>query len=304
MKKVIYIVFLLVILSLFLIIRLLYVEKQINSLIKQLKFINENKINKKLTIGLLNKKVEVLSERINDTLQEKIKSEESKVKLENELRQTIANMSHDLRTPLTSIIGYIQFLKMDEISQDEKIEYLNVAEQRAKSLERLINDFYELSLIHSLDYEIDMKKISINKILQDLVLERYADFINRNIKPGIDIPKKNIYIIAEKKSLERIIENLITNAIKYAKDSIQILLVVENNNVMLKISNTFVGLTEEDVDNVFNRFYLADKTRSGKGTGLGLAITKGLVEKMNGNISANVKDDMFNITCSFCIINS
>lgn len=298
----IYIIFLLLIILLFLIIRLLYVEKQIDSLAKQLKFINENKINKKLTIGLLHKKVEVLSERINDTLQEKIKSEVSKVKLENELRQTIANMSHDLRTPLTSIIGYIQFLKLNQISTEEKSEYLQIAEQRAKSLETLINDFYELSLVESLDYKLNMEKISVNKILQEVILERYGDFINRDIKPKIEIPKENIYIIAEQKSLERVIENLLSNTIKYSKDKINISLKVEKSVAILKVSNTFINLTSEDVENVFNRFYLADKTRSGKGTGLGLAIVKGLVEKMNGNISADIKEDKFNICCRFKII--
>lgn len=293
----VYIVLALLIISIFLGISLFYVEKQVEIITKQLIDINENKTDKKVTIGLLNKKIEILAKKINETIQVKKQSEANKVKLENDLRQTIANMSHDLRTPLTSIIGYIQFLKLDDISKDEKKEYLDIAEQRAKVLESLLNDFYELSLIESLDYKLNLQKLNINKILQEVILGKYADFVNRNINPNIEIPKENVYIIADEKSLERVIENLLSNAIKYAKDNVNIYLEEEDNMVLLKISNTTMNLTSDDVNNVFDRFYMADKTRSGKGTGLGLAIAKGLVEKMNGNITADMNNDMFNIYC-------
>jgi signal transduction histidine kinase len=295
---------LLIIILAFLSARLFYVEKQVGSLTKQLTDINKNKIDKKITIGLSNKRIEKLAVKINEVIQVKKQSEANKVKIENDLRQTIANMSHDLRTPLTSIIGYIQFLKLDSISEEEKKEYLDVAEQRAKALEGLLNDFYELSLIESLDYELNLQKLNINKILQEIVLGKYADFMNRNIQPNIEIPDENIYIIAEQKSLERVIENLLGNCVKYAKDNLDICLKVEGNMVLLKISNTVKGLTSEDVKNIFDRFYMADKTRSGKGTGLGLAIAKGLVQKMKGNIAADITNDMFSISCMFKAVNT
>lgn len=298
-SNMVYIIFTLLIISVFLNIRLFYVENQVESLTKQLTDINKNKTDKKITIGLLDKRIEKLAENINGIIQVKKQSEINKIKIENDLRQTIANMSHDLRTPLTSIIGYIQFLKLDSISEDEKKEYLDIAEQRAKALEGLLNDFYELSLIESLDYELNLQKLNINKILQEVILGKYADFTKININPNIEIPKENIYIVGEKKSLERIIENLLSNSIKYAEDSVEICLIVEKNIVVLKISNTAKNLTLDDVKNVFDRFYMADKTRSGKGTGLGLSIAKGLVEKMNGNILADMKDDIFTIYCKF-----
>lgn len=284
--------------------RLFYMENQVKSLTNQLAHINASKTNKRITIGLLNKSIEKLAEKINKTIEIKLQSEASRVKVENDLRQTIANMSHDLRTPLTSIIGYIQFLKLAGTSDEEKAEYLEVAEHRAKSLEILLNDFYELSLIDSLDYELNMEKLNINKILEQVVLDRYADFMGRNINPSINIPSEALYIIGEKKSVERVIDNLLSNAIKYAKDAINISLKIEENGMILKISNTFTSLTQQDVENIFDRFYMADKTRSGKGTGLGLAIAKGLVEKMGGSINCNIKGDMFNIYCKFGLINS
>jgi signal transduction histidine kinase len=275
------------------------VEREVESITKQLIEINENKTEKKLTIGLLNKRIEALASEINRIIQMKKQSKANEVKLENDLRQTIANMSHDIRTPLTSIIGYIHFLKLDNINEKEKKEYLNIAEQRAKVLENLLNDFYELSLIESLDYELDLQKLNINKILQEVMLGKYTEFMNRDINVNIEIPEENIYIIAEEKSLERVIENLLSNTVKYAKDTVDICLKVEENMVLLRISNIAKDLTLDDVKNIFDRFYMADKTRSGKGTGLGLAIVKGLVQKMNGNVTADIIDNMLNIYCRF-----
>lgn len=279
-----------------------YMKKQLKNITNQLTDINENKQDKKITVELMNKEVETLAKTINETLDVKKESEAGKIRIEKHLRETIANMSHDLRTPLTSIIGYIQFLKLDNINEDEKIEYLNIAEQRAKSLESLLNDFYELSLIDSLDFELNLEKVNISRIAQEILVEKYIDFNNRNLEPKIEMPSENIYIAADRKSLERVIENLLSNTIKYAKDNVKISLKVEGNWVIFKISNNTANLTAQDVENIFERFYMADKTRQGKGTGVGLAIAKGLVEKMNGNISADISDDMLNIYFKFKVI--
>lgn len=261
--KMIYVILILSIISVYLFIRLSYVEKQIKSLTKQLTDINENN-----------------------------------------LRQTIADMSHDLRTPLTSIIGYIQLMGLHNIDENEKKEYINIAGQRAKTLENLLNDFYELSLIESMDYEINLKKLNITKVLQEEVLARYADFAGRGIKPDIEIPDENIYIIADEKCIERVIENLLSNSIKYAKDKVNIVLKSEKDSAMLKISNTASNITDEDAEKIFDRFYMADKTRSGNGTGLGLSIVKGLVQKMNGTVSADLKDNVLSIYCRFKAANN
>lgn len=290
---------LLIILVFFLGIRLFYIEKQIQDLTNQISYINDNNLNKKVTIGLMNKKIERLAEKINEILQNKKISEASKIKLENNLRQTIANMSHDLRTPLTSIIGYIQFLKFEDISDEERKEYLDIAEKRAKVLEGLLNDFYELSLIESLDYELDIKKLNFNRILREVILGKYSDFMSINIKPNIEILEDTVYIAAEERSLERIIENLLSNSIKYASSSVSICLKKEKSYVIMIISNDVENLTEDDVKSVFDRFYIADKIRSGKGTGLGLAIAKSLTEKMDGNIKAYVRNNIFSICCKF-----
>jgi signal transduction histidine kinase len=296
---VIFIIAALIIISVILFVSLFYIKKQVISVTNQLIDINENNIDKKVTVGLINPEIEVLTEAINVTINMRRQCEASRVKFQNELKQNIANISHDLRTPLTSIKGYIQFLKLDNVSDEERKEYLHIAEQRTKSLESLLNDFYELSLIESLDFELKLEKINITNILQETLLGKYNDFVSRDLKPNLQIPNENIYIIGEKKSLERIIENLLSNAIKYARDSLSIHLETHSNKVILKITNTVTNLSHQDVEKIFDRFYMADKTRSGKGTGLGLSIVKRLVEEMKGSISADINDDMLSICCEF-----
>jgi len=289
----------LLILLVILFVRLFYIKKQIKSVTNQLIDINENNIDKKITISLINPEIEALTKVINDTINMRKQCETSKIKFQNDLKQNIANISHDLRTPLTSIKGYIQFLKLDNVSEEDKIEYLNIAEQRTKSLEGLLNDFYELSLVESVDFELNLEKINITNILQEILLGKYSDFTSRNLQPKLQIPNESIYIIAEKKSLERVIENLISNAIKYASGNVSIYLEAYSNKVLLKITNTVTNLSSEDVEKIFDRFYMADKTRSDSGTGLGLSIAAALVEKMNGIIIANMQGDMLSICCEF-----
>ncbi|MGH4051604.1 MAG: sensor histidine kinase [Clostridium sp.] len=144
-----------------------------------------------------------------------------------------------------------------------------------------------------------LEKINIANILQETLLGKYNDFTRRNLQPNIEIQNENIYIIAEKKSIERIIENLLSNAIKYSRDNVSIYLEVKSNKVLLKITNTVINLSSQDVEKIFDRFYMADKTRSEKGTGLGLSIVKTLVEKMNAVITAEIIDDVLSICCEF-----
>jgi signal transduction histidine kinase len=274
-------------------------KKQVVSITEQLIDINKNKRDKKLTIALINKEIEELTENINATLNLKKQSEINNLKLQGDLRQAIVSISHDLRTPLTSIIGYIQFCKLDNIKEEERKEYLKIAEQRAKLLEILLNDFYELSLIEYGDNDLKLESLNLSSILKELLLGRYTDFLDKGLEPTIEIPDNNIYIMAEQKALERIIENLLGNTIKYAKDNLNISLTLEKETALLKISNTTEDLNSIEVDKIFDKLYMADQNRSGKGTGLGLAIVKSLIEKMCGSIDADKSGNMLNIYCRF-----
>jgi signal transduction histidine kinase len=279
--------------------RLLYIKYEIVNITKQLKHINKSKTESKVTVGLLSRDFEELAAAINGNIEIRKQCEGSRIRTENSLKAAIADMSHDLRTPLTSVIGYLQFMKLDNVTSEEREEYLDASYQRARALESLLNDFYTLSLIDSAEYEISLEKLDLSRTLRELLADRHSEFAFRNLDVNLQIPEKKVYIIGDKRSVDRVVENLLSNVLKYAKDKVEISLEEKESTVILNLSNNVTNLNPENLERIFDRFYMADKTRSGKGTGLGLSIAKVLMEKMSGDIKVTMIGDMLNMSCEF-----
>ncbi|AAK78839.1 signal transduction histidine kinase [Clostridium acetobutylicum] len=299
----IFLLFLLIIFSTGLLVRDYLVSKELKVMTEKLEHINRDNCDEKLKISLLNKKIEKLSKSINETLYAKSNCEAEKKKSENRLRQAISDMSHDLRTPLTAIKGYIKFLKEDNLENYQKRDYIEVIEKRAETLEVLLNDFYRLSLIDSPNFKLNIERINLSRTLEEVMFSRYVDFKSSGIEPKISICE-NLYIAADQSALERIIDNLITNSVRYAKSYIELELKIKEDTVILKISNNAMNLEGCTNENIFDRFYIADKTRSGNGTGLGLSIAKELTEKMGGQINANILNDKIDVCVKFMLLKS
>ena len=205
-------------------------------------------------------------------------------------------MSHDLRTSLTSIIGYIKLLENNDINKEEA---LKIIKNKANKLNVLINDFFELASIESKEYQLEITKLNLNNILNEEILSFYQSFEDKNMKPFIDISTKPIFINGNKESLERIIDNLLYNTLKYAEKDIKICLNECDDKITLTLSNKCTNICERDVLHMFDRFYMADKTRKGQGSGLGLSIAKALMEKMNGLIISKYESSVISIICQW-----
>lgn len=279
-----------------------YTKSQIRNLAKQLKKIRTEGMDKKVNVQLLNRDLENLSIEINEALYASKRSKVNSIQKENELKEMIANMSHDLRTPLTSIMGYIQLLNNPSLTQEEREGYLEIIEKRSRILRGLLNDFYELSLIDSIDYKMTLEKVNISRILEEVVLGKYTEFREKGLEPVINIVD-DVTITCDYKALERIIENLLSNMIRYAHTRAEISLEKANNLVILTVRNDSAYKLDEDIDKLFDRFYKGDKSRGSHGTGLGLSIVKGLIERMNGQVSAEINHNLLSITCTFCYVN-
>lgn len=244
----------------------------------------------------IDRDIEKLVININLLYDERQKIVSENKRKEEELRASISNMSHDLRTPLTSIMGYLQMIKLENASEDDKKEYMDIIEKRTKSLQKLISSFYELSRIEGNEYKFDFKSVNLNNILCENIALFYNDFITNNIEPIISIDKGTKNIISDEEAISRIYSNLINNMIKYGKDYVKIELKQEDNCIITEFTNKVTELTEENVENLFNRFYTVDKSRNDRNTGLGLYITKVLVEKLGSSIWAELIDDKLKIT--------
>ncbi|SNV89986.1 sensor histidine kinase [Clostridium cochlearium] len=288
------IIFLIIIASIFVTLYAL-LHKEIRNINNQLNTINKSKTNSKVLISSSNKQIKNLTLEINKTLEEKLKTDAKHKKMDLEIRQAIANISHDLRTPLTSIIGYIQLMEDNSLSENEKNQYINIIKKRAKSLQVLISSFYDLSRLEEKEYKFELQSVNLHDIMCDLIALSYNDFLSKKIEPNIDIDEQISLIIADENAVRRILSNLIQNMIKYSNKFIFISLKNNKNHIVMTFTNDALNLSEDDVSHLFQRFFTADRTRSGKSTGLGLAITKELVEQMGYEIFAELSKDKLSI---------
>lgn len=295
-------IFIVIVLVIFLILLLSYVffiKREIRCIRIQLEEYNNLNSFKKIDATLFDKEIENLAYSINKHIDINIQSQIKQKRLEEEIRRSIANVSHDLRTPLTSIIGYIQMIKKGNLSKEKQIEYIDIAERRAKDLQNLLSDFFELSVIESPDYYIELEEININNILCEVIASFYNSFIDKNISPKIDLPKENIMVIGNEAAIKRVLENLMINIVKHSKEDVYISLKKENDKAVVTTINKCDNITEGDIELIFNRSYKKDTARTNKNgsTGLGLSISKSLMEKMNGEIYAEVHKDLLHIFC-------
>lgn len=197
-----------------------------------------------------------------------------------ELKNAIANISHDLRTPLTAICGYLELLEEAEKS-DEVKKYLDIIENRTKNLKQLTEELFKYSVVASAEENLRLEKISLNSAIEECIAEYYVALQKRNIIPEIKITDKKIERTLDKIALSRILSNILSNAVKYSDGDLQIEL---NDSGEIFFSNTASSLDETQVKKLFNRFYTVENARTS--TGLGLSIARTLAERMNGDISA------------------
>ncbi|MFC0418523.1 HAMP domain-containing sensor histidine kinase [Cytobacillus solani] len=274
-------------------------KKEIKSTARQLRELNNKITGKKINLTLFDRDLEELAKEINDQIDETKRANAEKMRTENELKQAVANISHDIRTPMTSILGYIQLLESDEHTSENRSAYFEIVKNGALRLKDLLEDFFELSIIESADYPLNVETISLNNLVFDVLAGFYEEFNQRGLEPSIHIPEKDIRMKADSSAVKRVIENLVLNAVKHSKGNVKIQLDQLSSTVQLIISNPVHQLSEKDVHLLFDRFYKGDKTRSEKSTGLGLSIAKSLMLKMNGKLTAELKENQLYMKCEW-----
>lgn len=292
-----FIIILLIILLILVSLKLFYIKRDIKNMIK---ILHENQDDyNQIKVKSMDNDINELATCINsfyDYTNVKISKCENS---ERRIKSNISNMTHDLRTPLTSIMGYIQIMEDEDLKKEEKDRYLSIIEKRTKSLNDLINCFYDLSRIEDDEFAMKMEYVNVSQILCDVVAEFYDDFIQKGIKPNIIIDEHCELIIGDKSSITRVIINLINNMIKYAEKTVDISLKNSKDCLKLTFINEAENLKEDEVGKLFDRFYTGDESRSHKNTGLGLYIAKSLLEKMNHSICAKVEDGRLIIEITF-----
>lgn len=260
--------------------------KEINRLTLELKKLNREGKIEKLRLSLPNKNIENLIVEINTLIDDKRKMENIYKEKDIELREAIANMSHDLRTPLTSIMGYVYLLNDDKLDKEERKEYLKIIEKRSLVLNDLITNFYGLSRIQADQYEIKFEPVNLELVLGEIIAAFYETLDYKFGEPEINIEEGLGPVLGDKQALNRIFTNLIENMIKHGEGEVKISLKKKNKYIVMEFSNKAEELEPKDVNRIFEKFFTKDRMRTGQNTGLGLAIVKLLVEKQGQKIEA------------------
>lgn len=260
--------------------------KEINRLTLELKKLNREGKIEKLRLSLPNKNIENLIVEINTLIDDKRKMEDIYKEKDIELREAIANMSHDLRTPLTSIMGYVYLLNDDKLDKEERKEYLKIIEKRSLVLNDLITNFYGLSRIQADQYEIKFEPVNLELVLGEIIAAFYETLDYKFGEPEINIEEGLGPVLGDKQALNRIFTNLIENIIKHGEGEVKISLKKKNKYIVMEFSNKAEELEPKDVNRIFEKFFTKDRMRTGQNTGLGLAIVKLLVEKQGQKIEA------------------
>lgn len=239
------------------------------------------------------KSVDRLAHSINSLYEENQRVNNKIKAADEELKRSVANMSHDLRTPLTSIMGYLQLIKDKKTTEEERLEFLEIVEKRTKTLKEFITGFYDLSRIQGSEYSFKLEKISIKSILEENIAQFYNDFIMQGIEPIIEIEEDIPKIISDKAVMNRIFSNLMKNVLQHGEKDIKITMKNGEGCVITEFSNYAPDITEEDAKKVFDRFFTHSKSRSEENTGLGLSIVKSFVEELGNEIESMKIDNDF-----------
>lgn len=224
------------------------------------------------------------------------KSIESEIKSENMKTELITNVSHDLKTPLTSIINYIDLLKRENIGSETAKDYINILDKKSQRLKVLIDDLFEASKATSGAMELNITKIDIVQLLKQSLGENDERFKNSNLSVKLDIPDTKIFINGDGQRLYRVFENLISNIVKYSLSNTRVYIqmyVDDENKVVIIMRNISAYELDFCANEITNRFKRGDSSRSTEGSGLGLAIAKSIVELHGGKFNIEVDGDLF-----------
>lgn len=235
------------------------------------------------------KEIQNLMESINEMVIDKQQLDATNKRYQESMRKMLSNISHDLKTPLTVINGYIESIQNNpNLDEDEKRVILSKVQNRSQELIELVNVFFDLVKLESEDHRLELERINVSEICRMTVLAFYELVESKHLEMSIDIPEDDLYILGNEDAVKRILQNLLSNAINYGYEGkvLGITLYSDKDCVMLSVWDQGRGILEKYQEDVFERLYTLEDSRNKdyQGSGLGLTITKRLVENMNGTI--------------------
>jgi signal transduction histidine kinase len=273
----------------FFLIKWLLFKRDTRQLGDSLRLILETDTNARLKTISFEKEIVALADRINAALEKSRRSHLASRRLETDLKRAITNISHDLRTPLTSAKGYLQMIKSGGLDNETANRYLATIGGRLDALTILMDNLFAFT--QAVEGNITLTRVNAGNILRDALSDNYAELENRGFAVESKIPDSPHYITADEEALKRVVQNLISNAYTHGKEYLRVTV----TDGIIEIANKASDIDTIDTLRIFDRFYTADASRTHKRTGLGLAIARELTEKMGGSLTAEKNGDMLTL---------
>lgn len=274
-------------------VKILLMKKSAKEIEQSIKEKLENDTNTLISISSSDKDMKALASSLNSELRILCEKRQKYVSGDSELKKAVTNISHDLRTPLTAICGYLDLLEEEEHSKNSE-RYISVIRERTDSMRNLTEELFKYSVVTSEAESFKIEKVSLNDVLEQSLAAFYSVFSKYGIKPQIKIPNCSVFRMLDKASVRRVFDNILSNAAKYSDGDLTVELF---SNGKVVFSNTAEKLSRIETERLFDRFYTVE-TASGS-TGLGLSIAKLLTEKMGGFVSAKFKDKKLFVCVEF-----
>ena len=239
-----------------------------------------------------------ISNGLENAVQERMKSERMKAEL-------ITNVSHDIKTPLTSIINYVDLLKKEDIANEKANEYINILDNKSQRLKKLTEDLIEASKVSTGNVSLNLEKINIVELIKQAIGEFEDKFQNKNLQIIVNCQENEININADSRYMYRVVENLFSNIYKYALENSRVYIdisIVDNTNVVIEMKNISKDKLNISADELMQRFVRGDRSRNTEGSGLGISIAQNLTELQNGTFELKLDGDLFKVKLTFYII--
>lgn len=280
-------------LSIFLILKIIIMKNEINNIGKSISSIINTDTNNLITISTNDSELKKLANVLNKSLKELRQLELEYKNGNQELKSSITNISHDLRTPLTAIRGYLDLMD-NNILPKKQIKYLKIIDSKVNDLTELTEQLFDFSKCIDIQNEIKKENICINDILEDSLASFYSLFKEHNITPNIDICKDKVIRLLNENMLKRIFENIISNAIKYSERDFKVKMFDDGT---IEFSNKTDKLDQVSLEKIFDRYYTVRNAK--KSNGIGLSIAKQLVNLSDGKITAKYENGYLIIQVKF-----
>lgn len=263
------------------------VKKQIMEMTEALHDVKEGNGNRRI-LSAANELVAPLAYEMNEIIVS-YENRLSKVRQAEETnRQLMTSLSHDVRTPLTTLIGYLDAAHKGIVIGKDRDEYIETARRKAHDLKEYIDVLFDWFKLNSNEFAMDINIVEAAELTRNILIDWIPIFEDKQIDYNIDIPEQPFRVKLDTDGYMRILNNLIQNVISHSHaDKIEIILSKQEKNMQIRLADNGIGIEKEDLKHIFERLYKCDKGRSEKGSGLGLSIAHQLVEKMNGTITVN-----------------